>query len=897
MAETIKTTCPYCGVGCGVIAAVDEVGHVSVTGDSDHPANLGRLCSKGAALADTLDIEGRLLKPEVYGEVQNWDAAIDTVAARLLSIIDEHGPDSVAFYVSGQLLTEDYYVANKLMKGFIGSGNIDTNSRLCMSSAVAGQKRAFGSDTVPGCYEDLERAKLIVLTGSNLAWCHPVLYQRIVKAKRDNPDLVVVVIDPRKTASCDIADLHLAIEPGSDQVLFNGLLVYLHEHDEINQPFVSHFTEGLEVAMAAAIDVAPSIESVAGSCKLAEADVEKFYRLFACTERVVSVYSQGINQWSNGTDRVNSIINCHLFSGRIGRPGMGPFSITGQPNAMGGREVGGLANQLAAHMDIDNAEHRQLVQAFWQSPRITDHVGLKAVDLFDAIETGQIKAVWVMATNPAVSLPQSRKIQRALAKCEFVVVSDCVQHTDTTRYAHVLLPAQTWGERDGTVTNSERCISRQRAFLNAPGDAQPDWWIISRVAARMGYAESFAYTQSVDIFNEHAALSAYKNGDSVDAASRRDFNISALSQLSLQQYNDMKPVQWPVITNSPTGSGYQGTKRMFSDGRFYTDSGKAKFIAVNNPPRLNSLSEQYPLRLNSGRIRDQWHTMTRTGQVSRLSRHIYEPFVEINPQDAMQASLHQNELAQINSQQGDVICRVVITDSQKQGNLFMPIHWSEQFSGRALVDSLVSSQVDPISGQPEFKSTPVTIKPYPVQWYGFIISRRKLDGIDTDYWSCSRGDGVWRYELAAQQSPENWSDYARSLLCHVATKTEWSEYHDVAMHRYRAARFENGQLQSCMFVSAEPSLPERSWLQGLFVQQQLDSVERASILAGKPAGLQQDAGRIVCSCFNVGVNTLLEAIQTNRLVSTDEVGKLLQAGTNCGSCLPEISSLLQSSTH
>jgi len=898
MAEKIKTTCPYCGVGCGVIAAVDDAGHVSVTGDKDHPANFGRLCSKGAALADTLDIEGRLLKPQVYGEAQSWDVALDTVATRLQKIIDEHGADAVAFYVSGQLLTEDYYVANKLMKGFIGSANIDTNSRLCMSSAVAGQKRAFGSDTVPGCYEDLERAKLIVLTGSNLAWCHPVLYQRIVKAKRDNPDLMVVVIDPRKTASCDIADLHLAIEPGSDHVLFNGLLVYLHEQDEINPLFVNQFTQGAEAAISAAGQVAPSIESVAGSCKLDKTDIENFYRLFARSERVVSIYSQGINQWSNGTDRVNAIINCHLLTGRIGRPGMGPFSITGQPNAMGGREVGGLSNQLAAHMDIDNAAHRQLVQDFWQSPRIADTQGLKAVELFDAIDQGQVKAVWIMATNPAVSLPQSKKIQQALEKCEFVVVSDCVQQTDTTRYAHVLLPAQTWGERDGTVTNSERRISRQRAFLKAPAEAQPDWWIISQVAARMGYAESFAYTQSVDVFNEHAALSGYKNSDALNDLCRRDFNISALSELSLQEYNDLQPVQWPVIKNSSVASGCRGTKRMFADGQFFTDNGKAKFIAINNPPRLNSLSEQYPLRLNSGRIRDQWHTMTRTGQVPRLTRHIDEPFVEIHSQDALRRNLQHNALVEVSSSQGRVICRVVITDAQKPGNLFMPIHWSEQFSACALVDSLVDSVVDPVSGQPEFKSTPVTIKPCPVQWYGFIISRRKLGELDTDYWTCSRGEGgVWRYELAAQQLPENWSDYARSLLCHTSEKAEWSEYHDVAMHRYRAARFENGRLQSCMFVGSDQALPERGWLQGLFAQQQLDSVERVSILAGRPAGPQQDAGRVVCSCFNVGINTLLEVIQTNRLVSTDEVGQLLRAGTNCGSCLPEISAILQSSTH
>ena len=346
MSLEVKTTCPYCGVGCGVLAQLDEEGGVTVTGDPQHPSNFGRLCSKGAALGDTLSMEGRLLFPEVDGNTQSWNTALNTVAYRFQDIINQHGADSVAFYVSGQLLTEDYYVANKLMKGFIGSANIDTNSRLCMSSAVAGQKRAFGSDTVPCSYEDLERAKLVILTGSNTAWCHPVLFQRIKKAKTDNPDMMVVVIDPRTTATADIADIHLPIKSGTDHVLFNGLLVYLKNAKEINEIFVDNFTEGLDAAMTMAKSHAASSEAVSAHCGLTKDDVEKFYRLFARTERVVTVYSQGINQWSYGTDRVNSIINCHLYTGRIGRPGMGPFSITGQPNAMGGREVGGLANQL-----------------------------------------------------------------------------------------------------------------------------------------------------------------------------------------------------------------------------------------------------------------------------------------------------------------------------------------------------------------------------------------------------------------------------------------------------------------------------------------------------------------------------------------------------------------------
>lgn len=884
MFSEVKTTCPYCGVGCGVLAQVDEEGQVNITADPQHPSNFGRLCSKGAALGDTLSMEGRLLYPEVEGNTQSWDAALNTVAYRFQEIIKEHGPDSVAFYVSGQLLTEDYYVANKLMKGFIGSANIDTNSRLCMSSVVAAQKRAFGADTVPCSYEDLEHAKLVILTGSNAAWCHPVLFQRIKKAKKDNPDMMVVVIDPRHTATCNIADIHLAIKPGTDHVLFNGLLVYLKNANEKNELFVDNYTEGLDAALTMAKSYASSSEDVAKQCNLNIDHVEKFYHLFAHTERVVTVYSQGINQWSYGTDRVNSIINCHLYTGRIGRPGMGPFSFTGQPNAMGGREVGGLANQLAAHMAIENEEHRSLVKEFWQSPTIVEKEGLKAVDLFDAMggDSGKIKAVWIMATNPAVSLPDSHKAKRALEKCEFVVVSDCMRSTDTTRYANVLLPAQTWGERDGTVTNSERRITRQRAFLSSPGEARADWWIISEVAKRLGFADSFSYTEPADIFKEHALLSGYKNtGD-------RDFNISGLQDLSYSEYDNLESIQWPVTADKPAG-----TARLFSDGYFYTKNQKAQFIAVKNTAPASVLSDSYPLRLNTGRIRDQWHTMTRTGKSERLSGHIYEPYVEIHPLDAQTTSLRDNELADVSSASGNVVCRVKVSESQQQGSVFIPMHWNDQFANRAVVDSLIAAVVDPFSGQPEYKATPVNVKSYQAHWYGFLLSRRKLDLVNASYWACSRGKGLWRYEIAGEQVPQDWAECARSLLCQHADHVEWTEYHDAAANRYRAARIENGRLESCIFIGPDFYLPKRDWLLNLFKDDKLANKDRVSILSGKPPGDQKDAGRTVCACFNVGVNTLIEAIQSQNLMSPEQVGEVLHAGTNCGSCIPEIHEIIQ----
>ena len=490
----IRTTCPYCGVGCGLLATHRSDGSVSVKGDPDHPANFGRLCSKGSALADTLALDDRLLHPEIGGQRASWKDAINLVATRFKETIATHGPDSVAFYVSGQFLTEDYYVANKLMKGYIGTANIDTNSRLCMASSVAGHRRAFGSDTVPGNYEDLECADLVVLVGSNMAWCHPVLFQRLLAARKERGTRIVVV-DPRKTATAESADLHLAVAPGSDVALFNGLLSHLASTGKTNEHYVQSYTVGLSAALAVA--QATDIERIARETRLAIGDLRRFYALFATSDHVVTVYSQGVNQSTSGTDKVNSIINCHLLTGRIGRPGTGPFSVTGQPNAMGGREVGGLANMLAAHMEIDSSDHRQIVQRFWQSPSIATKPGLKAVDLFKAVRSGRIKALWIMGTNPVDSLPEGDGAKEALRACPFVVISDVTRETDTTPYAEVLLPAAAWGEKDGTVTNSERCISRQLAKQSPIGGSSQKWlniWAI-RVSTTMDPPRSSGNTQ------------------------------------------------------------------------------------------------------------------------------------------------------------------------------------------------------------------------------------------------------------------------------------------------------------------------------------------------------------------------------------------------------------------
>ena len=877
MGLATHTTCPYCGVGCGVLATPDGLGGAGIAGDPHHPANFGRLCSKGSALDQTLDLDGRLLYPEVDGERCDWESALNRVAAGFSDVIDRYGRDAVAFYVSGQLLTEDYYVANKLIKGFIGSANIDTNSRLCMASSVAGHKRAFGADTVPCAYEDLERAKLIVLVGSNTAWCHPVLFQRINKAKQDNPDLHVVVVDPRRTPTCDIADMHLPIKSGSDGRLFNGLLRYLHDHDETNEIFVNNCTEGMRDALTSVTSA--TVEATAVDVGLDEASLAAFYRLFARTERVVTVYSQGINQSTSGTDKVNAIINCHLLTGRIGRPGMGPFSFTGQPNAMGGREVGGLANQLAAHMEIDNPQHRDCVQRYWNSPVVADHQGLKAVQLFDAIHDGRVKAVWIMATNPVVSLPDADKVRDALSKCELVVVSDCVHHTDTADCAQVLLPALAWGEKDGTVTNSERCISRQRAFLPPPGDAKADWWIIAEVAKRMGFASHFDYDGPWTIFDEHARLSGFENDG------QRDFDISGLSGLDQTAYNALQPVQWPVI-----GSG--GTRRMFSDGRFFTPSKRARFVAVEPRTPVNAPGDDFPLILNTGRARDHWHTMTRTAKSPRLGEHSPEPYVQIHPLDAREYRLTDGGLARVFSRWGEAIVRVREDDGQQRGHLFIPIHWNDQYASHARVDALVNPETDPISGQPEFKHTPVRLAAYGPLWHGFILSRRQLALEDVSYWARATGDGFYRYEIAGEQACEDWPAWARGFLCASDDDVNWVEYLDQRAGRYRGVRMVGGRVESCIFIAPNRDLPPRSWLGGLFKKTQLDDIEQQALLLGKPLSAESDVGNIVCACFSVGVNSIVNAIQEQHLTTPEAVGAALKAGTNCGSCVPEIKTLL-----
>jgi assimilatory nitrate reductase catalytic subunit len=878
-AAAVRTTCAYCGVGCGLLVTPDGRGGAAVEGDPEHPANFGRTCSKGSALGETLGLGGRLLHPMLRQDDGalarvSWDSALDCVADGFKDIVDRHGPNAVAFYLSGQLLTEDYYVANKLAKGFIGTPHVDTNSRLCMSSSVAGHRRALGADVVPQCYDDLELADLVVLAGSNAAWCHPILYQRIQTARGER-GMRVVNIDPRRTATSEGVDLQLSIRPGSDGVLWSGLLVWLAEHRVIDTEFINAHTQGFFAALWTARAIAPTISATAAVTGLDEHDVARFYDWFAATPRVVSCYSQGINQSAQGTDKVNAILNCHLATGRIGKPGSGPLSLTGQPNAMGGREVGGLANMLAAHMGFSGAE-RDRVRRFWNAPNLVSGEGLKAVDMFDAVADGRIKALWIMGTNPAVSLPRADAMRAALSRLELLVVSDNVASNDTLARAHIALAAAAWGEKDGTVTNSERCVSRQRAFLRPPGRARPDWWMLSQVARRLGHGEAFAYRSAADIFDEHARLSGFENGGS------RAFDISGRAGLSREAFEELVPFQWPCR------AGEGPTTRLLGEGGFFTPDRKARFVALAEPRLASAVSRSWPFVLNTGRVRDQWHTMTRTGLSPRLTAHIAEPFVEIHPDDAASMGLVQGALARVATRYGAAIVRVLVNRGQQRGSLFVPIHWSAENSSGGRIGALVQPATDPFSGQPEAKATPARIAPFAVSHYGLALSRQPLRRTGLSYWATARASFGHILHFALDVPGGGWLRWQRAMLPEGDALT----FADAAAGTYRAAVLRDGRLEAMILVGPTPTLPAPEWLKSQFERDTIPAAERRTLLAGRPVeGAAANEGPIVCVCFQVGAARIAAAI-TEGSRTIEKIGAHLGAGTNCGSCVPEIHRLI-----
>lgn len=873
----MRTTCPYCGVGCG-ISAEAEGRALSVAGDPAHPANLGRLCSKGSALGSTVALEGRLLHPTIGDRRAAWAEATGLVARRLREAIARHGPDSVAFYVSGQLLTEDYYAANKLMKGFIGSANIDTNSRLCMASAVVAHKLAFGADLVPGCYEDLDLADLVVLSGHNAAWTHPVLFRRLEAARARGQRHVV--IDPRRTDTAEAADLHLPIAPQTDVRLWNGLLADLIRRGAIDLAFLSAHVGGFAETEAELARADQSPAAVAADCGVPLADLERFFRWFAATPRTVSLFSMGANQSAQGVAKGLAILNVHLATGRIGKPGACPFSITGQPNAMGGRETGGMATTLAAHMDFDEAA-RARVRRFWGAPTIAERPGLRAVEMFEAVREGRIKALWIMATNPAVSLPDAGRVREALAACPFVVVSDVMAATDTSAFAHVRLPALAWGEKDGTVTNSERRISRQRPLLPPPGEARADWRIVADVATAMGFGEAFGWRTPAQVFREWARLTAYDNPDRV-------LNLGPLAALTPEAYDALEPVQWPV-----TAAG--GAPRLFTDGRFQTPDGRGRMHPVAAEGPAEPVDPGYPLALNTGRVRDHWHTLTRTGLAPELCRHAPEPYVEIHPADAAPLGIAEGALTRIVTRQGEAVATARLSDRQRPGSVFLPMHWTQAFAPAGRANPLVAARTDPRSGQPEFKHTPARVRPYRETWRGFLLAPAAVEP--------PRGcDLVWRripqpacqlHEFAGRGDGAEREAVRRALA--RGAPAEVLRFEDPAAGVLREAFLAEGRLERVLFLAAAGELPPRDWLAELFAGGVLDPLQRAALLVGRAPGRAVEAGPVVCACRGVR-QPRIEAAIADGARDLDAVAGATGAGASCGSCRPEIARLLSATS-
>ncbi|WP_431125974.1 molybdopterin-dependent oxidoreductase [Flagellimonas flava] len=727
--ESHNTICSYCGVGCGITVTKDAKGTLSVEGNEAYPVNKGMLCSKGKNLNYVAqDTSDRILHPQMRWSRNHplqqitWETAFKRAVAVFKSIIAKHGPDSVGFYVSGQCLTEEYYLANKLTKGFIGTNNIDTNSRLCMSSAVVGYKKTVGEDAVPIAYADIELADCFLIAGANPAWCHPILFRRLEKHKEENPNVKVIVVDPRKTQTCALADLHLQILPGTDVILFNAMARWLIEKRKINTAFIKKYTSNFEACKQKAFEL--SLNEAAKKCDIPVDDIKKAAKLIANAKGFITMWTMGLNQSVIGVDKNVSLLNLSLLTGHIGKPGSGPFSLTGQPNAMGGREVGGMASLLAAHRDLGNEKHRQEVQEFWGGKPIKKEPGLTATEMFNALENGSLKAIWVICTNPVVSMPNAHKVEKALKKANFVVVQDISHNSETTKYADLLLPAAGWLEKEGTMTNSERRISYLPQVIDPPGEALPDAEILWRFGQEMGYP-GFDYANTSEVYDEYCLMT---KGTNID-----------ISGLSYERLKTEGSFQWPVPHKT-----HKGTPRLFRDHEYFTANQKAHF---NAPRNLFNQSEQtnfeYPLILNTGRVRDQWHTRTKTGKVKRLLTHIPTPYLEMNKVDAYLLGLKEDDIAVVKSRRGSVQVKVKINFDIREKVVFLPMHWGKILnSDFSRANNLTNDLVDPISKEPDFKYCAVRVEKYekPKQKivvigagaaaYRFIQSYREKNTVD-----------------------------------------------------------------------------------------------------------------------------------------------------------------------
>ena len=892
MKSTVKSTCCYCGVGCGVLIDSEDGRIAGVRGDPDHPANRGRLCTKGASLDQTVLADYRLLQPQrrlrstAERQSMSWAAALDAAAGKFAEIIRAHGPDSVAFYISGQLMTEDYYVFNKLAKGLIGTNNVDTNSRLCMSSAVAGYKQTLGADAPPCSYEDIAQAGLIFISGANPAVAHPIVFRRIEDARAANPQLKIIVADPRRSETAAIADLHLALKPGTDIALFNGILHVLIAEGLTDPDYIAAHTNGFEALAEQVRNHPPAV--VADICGLEAADIVKAARWFGECGPALSLYCQGLNQSSHGTHNNAALIHLHLATGQIGKPGAGPFSLTGQPNAMGGREVGGLANLLSAHRDLGNPAHRAEMAAFWGVPYVPAKPGKAAVDLFKALKTGEIKAVWIACTNPAQSLPNQAEVRAALQAADYVVLQEAYGNTDTADYADLLLPASAWGEKQGTVTNSERCISRVLPAVAAPGEARHDWQIVVDFARRLGAkldhagAERlFPYADAEAIFNEHRA-----------STRGRDLDITGLSYALLEAQG---PQQWPF----PEGAA-AGNTRLYEDGRFPTADGKAKFVLVEHLPTADALEAALPISLLSGRMRDQWHGMSRTGTVPRLFNLEDEPLLAMHPCDMRHRGLEAGDLARVSNGRGDIVVRVGAGDGLKKGRAWLPMHWGSQFMNSPGVNALACDAVDPYSMQPELKHAAVQIAkldlPYPLalirrcasQSEALALLQRARPALGQFPYATlnlyGRGSPLVVFRAAAAGALAESQIGEMDALFGLDGSEGAILFADASRQISKKAISREGRL---LGVRLAGEALAQVWLKQAMAEDELDaSLIRFALAPTAKPPVSVAPRNIVCKCADVSDGQINQELAAG--ASLPQLQDKLKCGTFCGSCVPDI---------
>ncbi|KPW42625.1 Nitrate reductase [Pseudomonas amygdali pv. mellea] len=886
------STCCYCGVGCGVLIEHDGQNILGVSGDPKHPANFGKLCSKGSSLHLTGDIEARALYPELRlskglaRSVTDWDTALEHAANVFADSIREHGPDSVAFYISGQLLTEDYYAFNKLARALVGTNNIDSNSRLCMSSAVAGYKRSLGADAPPCSYEDIELSDCVMIVGSNMAYAHPILFRRLEEAKSRRPQMKLIVIDPRRTDTCELADLHLAIQPGTDVALFHGILHALISESLIDPEFIAAHTQGYEALSVLVRDYPP--ERVANLCGITQE------QLYTCASWVgeapgfLSLWCMGLNQSTAGSAKNSALINLHLATGQIGRPGAGPFSLTGQPNAMGGRETGSLSNLLPGHRDAANSEHRAQVAHYWGVDSLPAKPGLSAIELFEQLQNGTIKALWIACTNPAQSLPDQNRIRQALETCPFVVLQEAFKTTETARYADLLLPAASWGEKEGTVTNSERRISNVRKAIAPPGEARSDWAITVDFAQRL---QKRLQPDAPALFDFHTPKALFDEFKGLTAG--RDLDMSGIDRQLIDLHG---PQQWPF----PRGASV-GTPRLYTDGIFPTDSGRAQFLSEPYIAAKELRDADYPMTLNTGRLRDQWHGMSRTGTAARLFGHVSEALLSLNPQDMQRYDLQPGDLVKLISRRGELLLPVGGDDSVACGQAFLPMHWGDRFL-KGGVNALTQPAFDPISKQPELKHSGVKIEKAHLPWQFFALiegnvqqQMERLRPLCDVFTYLSMGlAGRERPALIIRAASAEAPD--PMLLQHIDQVLGLDEgpvmaYDDPKRSIGKRVRIDNGRITAIRLAGETLA---RHWLQALWLEERIDASLRRWLLAPLSSEPGKDStqafDKTLCNCMNVSQSAVKEGIE--RGLDLNQLKTQLGCGTQCGSCVPEIKRLI-----